>query len=95
MAAATITNTSFGFNAKTGTDAKSVVTANRVNLRGIEVWGTAADTALVYDTAGVLLAKFTIAVTAKSEYIPYWGASVNGITVTLSANTIEANFIVS
>jgi len=93
MAAATIVSTSYGYRAHTGTTATAVTTGN-VSLKGIVVWGNSADTVVVTDTAGLTIAKFTIATTAKSEYIPFWEARVTGLKVTLSAATVEAHFFI-
>jgi len=93
MAAATIVSKSYGYRAHTGTEATAVTTAT-VQLKGIIVWGTAADTVVVKDTAGVTIAKFTIATTAKAEYIPFWDSFIDGLNVTLSASTVEAHFYI-
>lgn len=93
MAAATITNTSWGYNAKTGTDATDVVTT-KVYLLSIKTMGTAgSETVLVKDGKGNVLQKI-VAVANKTESHDYFGAPVDGLNVTLSASTVEANFFI-
>lgn len=92
MAAATITNTTYGYNAKTGTD-KTAITTNEVKLKGITIVGTTADTVLVTDTAENVIVK-AIAVTGKTETFDCFSSRVKGLKVTLSANTVEANFFI-
>ena len=93
MAAATITNTSYGFNVKTGTDA-TTVTSDKVRVKQIEVMGTAgSETVIVTDLAGNGLLK-AVAVANKSGIFDLDGARIDGLIVTLSASTIRANIFI-
>lgn len=93
MAAATIKNTSYGYLATTGTDATSVTT-NKVRLNSIEVMGTAgSETVIVTDTAGNAIFKTVLAANV-SQLFDYGGARVEGLKVTLSADTVRANFFI-
>jgi hypothetical protein len=94
MADATITNTTYGYNAKTGTD-KTVVTTNECKLLGINLVGTAgSETVLVTDYAENVLLRGIATTANKSEWIPFYGSRVKGLKVTLSASTVQANFFI-
>ena len=94
MAAATIVNTSYGFQAKTGTDA-TAVTTTLTNLQGIEIMGSAgAETVTVTDTAGNGLLLGTITTANQSQVYDMKDIKVDGIKVTLSAASVRANFFV-
>lgn len=94
MATATITNTTYGYNAVTGTD-KTAVTTDTVTLLGVNVLGTAGnETVLITDTAENVLIK-AVAVANKTEYWNTFGARIKGLKVTLSAGTVSANFFVA
>ena len=93
MAAATITNTSYGFNVKTGTDA-TTVTSDKTRVKRIEVMGTAgSETVLVTDVAGNGIIK-AVAVADKSEVFDLGCANIDGLVVTLSASTVRANIFI-
>ena len=95
MAAVTVVSTPYGYRCHTGTTIKVLDNADRqLRVKGITCWGTAADTAVFTEEGGAVIAMFTIATTAKSEYLPLWGARIKGLQVTHSASTIESRVII-
>ena len=95
MADVTVVSKPYGYRCHTGTTIKTIDSADReLRIKGIQVWGNGADTAVFTEGDGSVFAKFTIATTAKDEYLPCWGARVKGLRVTHSASTIESRVII-
>ena len=60
----------------------------------IKTLGTAgSETVLIKDGKGNVLQKI-VAVANKTESHDYFGVPVDGLNVTLSASTVEANFFI-
>lgn len=95
MAAATIVNASWGYRATTGTD-ETAVTTQRVHLKSIQVRGTGGgETVTVKDAEGNIMLIQVTTVANHTYEIPWYGARIDGgMTVTLSAATVSANFLV-
>jgi hypothetical protein len=84
MAVVTVVSKPYGYRCHTG-DELGVISTDKLRIKGIICWGTATNTAVFTEGDGSTLVKFTIATSAKSEYIPLWGMSVDGLSVIQSA----------
>jgi hypothetical protein len=89
----TVVSKPYGYRCHTGTTI-ATVSNGKLRVKGITCWGNQNDTAVFTDKDGSVFAKFTIATTAKAEYLPLWGAPIDGLSVTHSASTIESRVII-
>jgi hypothetical protein len=94
MADVSVVDKEYGYRLHTGTTIATIST-QKLRIKAITCWGTAADTALFTETDGSVIAKVTIAVTAQSQTLDLFGLAVNGLKVTHSASTIESRIILA
>jgi hypothetical protein len=95
MAAATLVTGTYGVRAHTGTDETTVMTGN-VKLKGILLTGTAgAETVTIKDKWGSTIMKHVTTVANVVYPFDLYNSVIEGPTVTLSAATVSAVFLVA